>query len=179
MDGSTFSKGDIYMILNLEMKPEIGVGKCCSYNQVLLILIDNIYSLITMTTHWVSGVIYGERVLCTSLVPILPLFYLLHYRYSMERLARMFSVFKKALYSLDKEIIVEFMEDDYEILISHELVAVKKEENRDTDKSIQVDIWAGRIQQDTTICPSNLNPEFMRYQDACSGHKIRRETISL
>ncbi|CAI2190661.1 1257_t:CDS:2, partial [Funneliformis geosporum] len=53
------------------------------------------------------------------------------------------------------------MEDDYEILISHELVAVKKEENRDTDKSIQVDIWAGRIQQDTTICPSNLNPEFM------------------
>ncbi|CAJ0852978.1 16073_t:CDS:2, partial [Entrophospora sp. SA101] len=32
-DGTSFSKGGMYMISNLEVKPESGVGGCCPYNQ--------------------------------------------------------------------------------------------------------------------------------------------------
>ena len=32
-DGTSFSKGGMYMISNLEVKPELGVGGCCPYNQ--------------------------------------------------------------------------------------------------------------------------------------------------
>ena len=32
-DGSTFSKGNMYMTSNLEAKPEMGVGNCCPYIQ--------------------------------------------------------------------------------------------------------------------------------------------------
>src|SRR5438874_369933 len=32
-DGTFFSKGGMHMIGNLEVKPELGIGGCCPYNQ--------------------------------------------------------------------------------------------------------------------------------------------------
>ncbi|CAJ0768736.1 22745_t:CDS:2 [Entrophospora sp. SA101] len=94
-DGTSFSKGGMYMISNLEVKPESGVGGCCPYNQgnayyakyIANLPIQDIIKtqlpcfLLYLAGPYIgiAGVIFGEKFLCDPLTLILPLFHLPQY----------------------------------------------------------------------------------------------------
>src|SRR5687767_5862917 len=73
------------------------------------IFIISVYSTISKSFLLFSGpyvgvaaiIFSGDKFLCDSLTPLLPLFYLHHYRKFMDHLAQTFCAFKKALNALD------------------------------------------------------------------------------
>ncbi|RUS19244.1 hypothetical protein BC937DRAFT_87785 [Endogone sp. FLAS-F59071] len=131
-DGSIFAKHSYdILLLNLEVKPELGIGHACPYLQSCLYYAEHIsktlshapnpsrlpafllYLAVTLSTFssnnsytgpylGIAAAVFLERPVCEPITPLMPLFYLPHNKSMMLQTARSFKALKIALANLEE-----------------------------------------------------------------------------